>query len=123
LETHSLRYSRMGAILRAMRETRGLTQMEFSRRLGKPFHFVSMYENGERRLDVLEFNSIARELQVDAAETLRKIDPMPRADRRPKKKRARSVDRSSTKKRGSKLKADVDTVWISCCVRACIDHR
>jgi transcriptional regulator with XRE-family HTH domain len=120
---HSPRYSRMCAILRVMRERRGLTQMEFSRRLGKPCSFVSMYENGERRLDVLEFNSIARELRVDAGETLRKIDPIPRTNRRSKKRKARSVDRSSARRRGSKLKTDVNTVWISCCLQACIDDR
>lgn len=123
METHTLRYSRLCSIFREARRKRGLTQIEFSRRLGKPFNFVSKYENGERRLDVLEFNSIARALGIDAARTLRKIYPMPGTNRRPTRKKAASVDTPLAKKQGSKLKAEGNTVWFSCCVYAFTTRR
>lgn len=52
----------------------GLTQAELSARLGKPQSFVSKYERGERRLDVVEFVEIARELSLDIPKVLAQIE-------------------------------------------------
>jgi hypothetical protein len=41
--------------------------------LHKPQSFVSKYERGERRLDVVEFVEIARELDLDIAEAIAQI--------------------------------------------------
>lgn len=42
-------------MLRAERKRIGLTQVELSKRLGRPQSFVAKVERGERRLDVVEF--------------------------------------------------------------------
>ena len=42
-----------------------MTQQAVADRLGKPQSFVAKYENGERRLDVVEFLEIAEVLDVD----------------------------------------------------------
>ena len=47
------------------RKISGLTQAEFSSRLKRPQSFVSKYERGERRLDVVEFGEVARALGSD----------------------------------------------------------
>ena len=47
------------------RQACGLTQTELAEQLRKPQSFVSKYERGERRLDVLELIEIARHLQLD----------------------------------------------------------
>src|SRR5260370_10896464 len=47
------------------RKAAGLTQHALARRLNKPQSFVAKYEGGERRLDVVEFITIARALEVD----------------------------------------------------------
>jgi transcriptional regulator with XRE-family HTH domain len=47
------------------RKAAGLTQHALARRLKKPQSFVAKYEGGERRLDVVEFITIARALDVD----------------------------------------------------------
>lgn len=49
------------------RERQGLTQAELASRLGKPQSFVSKYESGERRLDVVEFVSVCDALGMEAA--------------------------------------------------------
>src|SRR6267142_4709151 len=47
------------------RKAAGLTQHALALRLKKPQSFVAKYEGGERRLDVVEFITIARALDVD----------------------------------------------------------
>lgn len=47
------------AELVAARKAAGMTQQELATKLGRPQSFVAKYENGERRLDVIEFLMIA----------------------------------------------------------------
>src|SRR5260370_30719080 len=47
------------------RKAARLTQHALARRLKKPQSFVAKYEGGERRLDVVEFITIARALEAD----------------------------------------------------------
>ena len=58
-------YRRFRELLVAARKGAGLTQAELSSRLNRPQSFVSKYERGERRLDVVEFAGVARALGVD----------------------------------------------------------
>ena len=53
--------------------TAGLTQQELATRLGKPQSFVAKYEAGERRIDVVEFIAICREISVDSVGILKKL--------------------------------------------------
>jgi transcriptional regulator with XRE-family HTH domain len=55
----------VGAALAAVRQRARLTQVALSKRLNKPQSFVSSYECGQRRLDVLEFIRIVDELGGD----------------------------------------------------------
>lgn len=52
-------------LLVAARRRAGLTQQQLADRLGEPQSFVAKYEGGDRRLDLLEFMTIARALQFD----------------------------------------------------------
>jgi transcriptional regulator with XRE-family HTH domain len=47
------------------RKRTGLTQAEIADKLEKPQSFVSKYERGKRRLDIVEFLRIADALGVD----------------------------------------------------------
>jgi transcriptional regulator with XRE-family HTH domain len=49
---------RLIALLREMRLEAGLTQVELAARVGKDQAYVSRYESGQRRLDVLEVREI-----------------------------------------------------------------
>jgi len=51
----------------------GITQIELAKKLRKPQSFVSKYENGERRLDVIEFITVSKILGVDAKKILAKL--------------------------------------------------
>lgn len=62
---HTVEYDRFRALLIGVRKEAGLSQAELARRLAKPQSFVSKFERGERRLDVIEFLSVTRALGVD----------------------------------------------------------
>ena len=64
---HSPRGFELRQRLRAAREEAGITQQDLAARLDKPQSFVSKYETGERRLDVIEFVDVCQALEVDAA--------------------------------------------------------
>lgn len=59
-------YARLRDLLVAARRSRGLTQIELSQLLGRPQSFVSKYERGERRLDLVEVLEITVVLGIDA---------------------------------------------------------
>jgi transcriptional regulator with XRE-family HTH domain len=48
-----------------MRREAGVSQVELSRRLGKPQPFVSNIERGVRRIDLIEFCAVIRALGGD----------------------------------------------------------
>jgi transcriptional regulator with XRE-family HTH domain len=57
-----------GLLLEALlelRRTSGVTQVELSKRLGKPQPFISNIERGVRRIDLIEFYAITRALGAD----------------------------------------------------------
>jgi transcriptional regulator with XRE-family HTH domain len=49
----------------AARRRSGLTQAELAQRVGKDQSFVSLIENSQRRVDVLEFCALARSMGED----------------------------------------------------------
>ncbi|WP_338887405.1 helix-turn-helix transcriptional regulator [Rhodococcus sovatensis] len=59
---YSAEYQQLCALLRQLRLDAGLTQVEVAKRLGEPQSFVSKYESGERRLDVVELRYVAKSL-------------------------------------------------------------
>lgn len=63
------------SLLVEARKTAGLTQAELAEALGKPQSFVAKYENGERRIDVIELVDIAAALNFSIADLLSKIEP------------------------------------------------
>jgi transcriptional regulator with XRE-family HTH domain len=60
------RYRSLIGKLVAERKAQGLSQEALAGRLGRHQQFVSRYEIGERRLDVIEFVDVARTLGLDA---------------------------------------------------------
>jgi len=55
---------RLQKLLRQVREEAELTQTDLAARLRKPQSFVSKYESGERRLDLVELNQICGEIGI-----------------------------------------------------------
>ena len=60
-------------LLSAARKDGNLTQAELAERLNKPQSFVAKYENGERRIDVIEFIDITRALDIQPVDILGQI--------------------------------------------------
>jgi transcriptional regulator with XRE-family HTH domain len=63
----------VGAALAAARQRANMTQVELARRLGKPQSVVSRYENGRRRVDLIEFLLIVCALGADPVEIFAEI--------------------------------------------------
>ena len=63
----------LAALTKARKEA-GLTQAVLAARLGRPQSFVSKYESGERRLDVLEFLEVARSIGFNPARFLAELE-------------------------------------------------
>lgn len=70
----SLKAEQLRALLVEAREKRGLTQADVASRLGRPQSFVSKYERGERRLDVIEFLEVAEALEVSPVSILKQLE-------------------------------------------------
>ena len=67
-------YARLQEALIAARRAQNLTQVEVARRLGKPQSFVSKYESGERRLDVIEFIEVCKVLSIRPLTIIKKLE-------------------------------------------------
>jgi transcriptional regulator with XRE-family HTH domain len=74
------KYTRFRRLLIEIRQSSKLTQVQVAQRLHKPQSFVSKYERGERRLDVVEFLEVAKALEVNPSELLTQLD-RPACDR------------------------------------------
>jgi ribosome-binding protein aMBF1 (putative translation factor) len=66
-------YKIVGACLAAARRRANVTQQELAARLGKPQSFVSEYERGQRRVDVVELLVISRALGLDPLDLFAEI--------------------------------------------------
>jgi len=67
-------HRRLVGILREIREESGWTQAQLAQRLRRPQSFVSRYENGQRRLDLIELRQVCRALDVSLLELVREFD-------------------------------------------------
>ena len=61
-------------LLRTLRADSGLRQVDLADALGQPQSFVSKYESGERRLDVLELRQVCRVLRIPLGEFVRLLE-------------------------------------------------
>ena len=61
-------------LLREKRQSAQLKQADLAKRLGQYQSFVSKYESGERRLDVIELRTVCEALGTTVEEMLRTID-------------------------------------------------
>lgn len=68
---HTDRYKQLCGRLLDGRKKAGLTQEELARKLGKPQSYVSKFESGERRLDVIELLDVAGALQITVSSLTR----------------------------------------------------
>jgi transcriptional regulator with XRE-family HTH domain len=66
--------SRLVSLLREMRIEAGLTQVDLGARIEKDQAYVSRYESGQRRLDVLEVREICQVVGVTLEEFAKRLE-------------------------------------------------
>ena len=81
----SLRSPRQRQLLELLvktRRSRGLTQASLAAKLGKPQSFVAKVENGERRLDVIEFIELALAMKARPVDLISRLESAPASKRK-----------------------------------------
>lgn len=66
--TFTYEQEHLESLLRDLRLEVGLTQAELAKRLDQPQSFVSKYESGERRLDLVELRRICGAVGISLTE-------------------------------------------------------
>jgi transcriptional regulator with XRE-family HTH domain len=61
-------------LLSNLRSEANLRQVDLADRLGKPQSFVSKYESGERRLDLIELREICRVLDITLSDFVKRFE-------------------------------------------------
>jgi transcriptional regulator with XRE-family HTH domain len=73
---YTAEYQRLCGLLRELRLEVGLTQVEVAARLDEPQSFVSKYESGERRLDVVELRHVAGALGTSLLAVIERLESL-----------------------------------------------
>jgi len=60
--------------LKKIRKESGQTQMELAAKLHRPQSYISKYEKGERRLDLIEISEICKACNVSLSKFARTLD-------------------------------------------------
>jgi transcriptional regulator with XRE-family HTH domain len=71
---HSPQYGRLLYLLRKLRTDADLTQADLAVRIHKDQTFVSKYETGERRLDLIELREICQAFGITLSEFVRRLE-------------------------------------------------
>lgn len=71
--TYSKKAQRLAKLLADARHEADLTQVDLAARLRRPQSYVSKYEIGERRLDVVEFLEVADAIGADPLAIIRQL--------------------------------------------------
>ncbi len=71
---HSPEQTTLQRLLRQIRRGAGLRQEDLAQLLGKPQSFVSNYERGERRLDLLELRQICQAVGIPLIDLVQRFE-------------------------------------------------
>jgi transcriptional regulator with XRE-family HTH domain len=70
----SARKTHLLELLRRVRTEAGLRQVDLAEKLHQPQSFVSKYESGERRLDLLELSKVCKACGISLAKFVERFD-------------------------------------------------
>ncbi len=65
---------KLQVLLKKIRQDNGIRQVELAEKLGVPQSFISKYESGDRRLDILELRQVCDAIGVPFDEFIRKLE-------------------------------------------------
>jgi transcriptional regulator with XRE-family HTH domain len=83
------RHKRLVEILVAARKQKGVRQAELARATGKTQTFVTRFEAGQRRIDVIELLALCEIIGIDAVKLIRELLQIEGELWRPRKNRSR----------------------------------
>jgi len=61
-------------LLKKFRQDKGIRQVELAQKLGVPQSFVSKYESGDRRLDLLELRQVCDAIGISLKEFIQELE-------------------------------------------------
>jgi transcriptional regulator with XRE-family HTH domain len=61
-------------LLRQLRQEANLRQQDLAERIGEPQSFISKYESGERRLDIVELRQICSAIGISLTTFVRRFE-------------------------------------------------
>ena len=67
-------YLALHKLLRELRVEAELAQVDVAKKIGKPQQYVSRYESGERRLDLIELRQVCRALGMGLSELVERFE-------------------------------------------------
>lgn len=70
--------TQLQVLLRQVRVEAGLRQSDLAQRLGKPQSFISKYESGQRRLDLVELREVCAAAGIRLQEFVRRFEDLTR---------------------------------------------
>ena len=59
-----MRKTRLAALLRQVRLDANITQLQLAEKIGQTQSYVSKYENGEQRLDLIELEAVCKAVGI-----------------------------------------------------------
>lgn len=59
-----MKKARLAALLRQVRLDANLTQLQLAEKIGQTQSYVSKYENGEQRLDLIELEAVSKAVGI-----------------------------------------------------------
>lgn len=74
--THTAEYDALRAEIQAARAEAGLSQRELAIKLSVPHSWVSKVENGERRIDLIEFFWLIAACEADPIAIAQRVMPL-----------------------------------------------
>ena len=66
--------AKLCTLLKKTRQDKGIRQVELAEKLGVPQSFVSKYESGDRRLDVLELRQVCNAIGISLQEFIQELE-------------------------------------------------
>lgn len=69
-----IQQEKLQELLRQIRQDKGIRQVELAEKLGVPQSYVSKYESGDRRLDVLELRRICSAMDIPVKEFIQELE-------------------------------------------------
>lgn len=63
-------------LLHKLRKDRKLSQTDIAKRIKKPQSFISKYESGERRLDILELHAVCKAIGISLPDFVSELEKL-----------------------------------------------